>query len=131
MDQPVTYAFNGHRGLVIVYATLSCPNGQIEVRLAADTGAIRTTINKVPLISIGYAPDNLPQTMRLLTANGSVMAPLLTLNKIESLAHERQSFPVVAHTMTFAARVDGVLGLDFFRRHTLTLDFSNGEIRLA
>lgn len=27
-------------------------------------------------------------------------------------------------------RFDGVLGLDFFRGHILTLDFSDGEIRL-
>lgn len=46
MPQPVTYAFNGRRGLVIVYANLFDPAGEIQVRLAADTGADTTTIQQ-------------------------------------------------------------------------------------
>lgn len=131
MPQPLTYAFNGHNGLVIVYANLFGPAGEIQVRLAVDTGADTTAINSIRLTSIGYELASLPKTTRLLTANGSVMASRLRIDKIKCLGHERASFSVIAHDVSSNSQIDGVLGLDFLREHTLNIDFRNGEIRLA
>jgi hypothetical protein len=47
------------------------------------------------------------------------------------LGQERQNFTVIAYTLPPTATIDGLLGLDFFRNHVLTIDFQNGEITLT
>jgi hypothetical protein len=54
----------------------------------------------------------------------------ITLSKIVALGHTRTEFPMLAHTLPPSAGVDGVLGLDFLRGQTLTIDFGNGQINL-
>ncbi len=38
---------------------------------------------------------------------------------------------VLCHTLPPSATVDGLLGLDFFRGHQLTVDFQTGQITLT
>ena len=44
---------------------------------------------------------------------------------------ERTEFPVLGHTLPPSAGVDGLLGLDFFRGQSLTLNFRTGQATLA
>ena len=48
-----------------------------------------------------------------------------------TLGQNRTGFPVIAHTLPDTTMVDGLLGLDFFQGHILTLDFQVGSITLA
>lgn len=130
MLAPVTYAFNGHQGLVIVYARLTGPRGTEQARLAVDTGSAFTVIRKSRLSAVGYLTTSYPQNNPLQTANGIVMAALIEVGKFECFAHERFDFPIAVHDVSPNPRLDGVLGLDFLRGHFLEIDFPNGEIRL-
>ena len=123
--------FNPQRGLIIVPVALYSPTGDAQARLAVDTGANATVIGKDILTSIGYDPDAQPQTVRMTTGSGVASAARITVNKMEALGQKRTAFSVVAHTLLPSASVDGVIGLDFFRNHVLTLDFLKGEITLA
>jgi hypothetical protein len=38
------------------------------------------------------------------------------------------NFPVLGHTLPPSAGVDGLLGLDFLRGQSLTLDFRSGHL---
>jgi predicted aspartyl protease len=60
MLAPVTYVFNGHQGLVIVYATLVGPKRETRARLAVDTGAVYTVIRPSALRNIGYLTSSYP-----------------------------------------------------------------------
>src|SRR5262249_16622491 len=115
--------FNAQQGLIIIRTRLFGPSGDAMARLALDTGASSTLISKDLLILIGYDPDALPQTVHFTTGSGIESASRLPIDKIEVLGQERLSFSVIAHTLPPSAAIDGVLGLDFFRNHVLTLDF--------
>jgi hypothetical protein len=57
--------------------------------------------------------------------------PCLPVNRINALGHDRINLSVLAHTLPPSAWVDGLLGLDFFRGLTLTLDFRSRQITLT
>jgi predicted aspartyl protease len=123
--------FNPQDHLIGVAVRLFGPSRDFYARLALDTGASSTLVSKDILVLIGYDSDALPKTVKFTTGSGVEAAPRLAVDKIEALDQERLNFSVVAHNLPPTASVDGVLGLDFFRNHILTLDFQNGEITLA
>lgn len=123
--------FNPHRGLVVVEARLCGPRGERIVRLAVDTGATSTMLNRIALIVVGCDPAASGDQVQVTTGSSVVSVPRVAVPKFEALGHERSSFPVVAHTLPPSASVDGVLGLDFMRGLCLTVDFRAGAVSLA
>lgn len=63
--------------------------------------------------------------------SGVENCPQVTLNRMSALGRHRLAFTVVAHSLPSAARIDGLLGLDFLRDGVLTLDFIHGQITLS
>lgn len=58
-------------------------------------------------------------------------AARVELTKLAALEQERNNFLVLCHTLPPGTGVDGLLGLDFFRDQTLTIDFRKGELALS
>jgi predicted aspartyl protease len=129
----VTAPFNAQSGLILVDVQLWGPTGAwvALARLALDTGATSTMINTAVLVSIGYDPALSPDRVRMTTASGIEYVPRLPIARIAVLGQERQNFPIITHTLPPTASIDGLLGLDFFRGHRLTLDFRRGRIALT
>jgi len=100
------------------------------LRFALDTGATRTLVNAGMLVAIGYDPALVPDRFQITTGSGVEFVPRITLSKITALSQERTTFPVLCHTLPPSADIDGLLGLDFFRGQTLTIDFRSGRITL-
>ncbi|HZO90080.1 MAG TPA: retropepsin-like aspartic protease [Chthonomonadaceae bacterium] len=125
------FPFNPHRGPIVIQAELWGPGGNGVLQLAVDTGATSTIINTARLMQLGYDPALAPQRVQVTTVSGVVYVPRLALDKIAALGQERISFPVLCHTLPPSAAIDGLLGLDFFRGQTLTIDFRSGQITLA
>jgi len=123
--------FNAHRGLVHVYAEVAGHAGVGIVRLALDTGAIKTVINHRALVGLGYEPAASGETTEVTTASGVERVPLLPIRKIRALGREQRDFPVLCHTLPPRTGVDGLLGLDFLRGYILTVDFPKGRITLS
>jgi predicted aspartyl protease len=126
----VSYVFNPYQGLIVVQAELWGPSGSGFVSLALDTGATSTMVDQTRLLQLGYNPALSPGRFQITTASGVEFVPRITLSKIAALGQERTSFHVVCHTLPPTANVDGLLGLDFFRGQTLTVDFRTGQIIL-
>lgn len=127
----MSLAFDSRQGLIVVQAELWGPAGSAVLQLALDTGATGTLVNVGMLVAIGYDPALAPDRFQVTTGSGVEFVPRITLDKIVTLGQERQGFPVLGHTLPPSAGVDGLLGLDFFRGQTLTIDFRAGEIKLA
>jgi predicted aspartyl protease len=127
----VSFTFNPHRGLIVVRVALWGPSGSGILPLALDTGATSTMVNQSRLMQLGYNPAAVPDRFQVTTGSGVEFAPRIPLNKIAALGQERDDFPVLCHTLPPSAGVDGLLGLDFFRRQRLTIDFRRGRIRLG
>jgi predicted aspartyl protease len=123
--------FDAQRGLVIVGATVDGPSGTAVLRLALDTGATRTVMNAGMLVALGYDPALVPERIQITTGSGVEFVPRVPVQKLVALGQERTNFPVLCHTLPPSAGIDGLLGLDFLRGQTLSLDFRTGTITLT
>jgi hypothetical protein len=83
------------------------------------------------LVAVGYDPAVVPHRVEVTTGSGVEFVPRVTLRKIVALGQERTPFPVLCHRLLPSVGVDGLLGLDFFRRQSLTIDFRSGRVTLA
>lgn len=127
----MSFRFEPQQGLIILRAELWGPSGSAVLRLALDTGATGTVVNVGMLVAVGYDPALAPGRIQVTTGSGVEFAPLVRLDKLTALGQERTGFPVLCHTLPPSAGVDGLLGLDFLRGQTLTIDFRNGAVTLA
>lgn len=125
-------AFNPAGGLVIFRATLYGPNGSGTARFGLDTGATVTSISPRALRAVGINPvrDNIG-TVPVITANGVISVPLVTLDKMEALGQTQTNVMVQAYTPPPGLPIDGLLGLDFLRVYRLVVDFRTGQISLT
>ena len=126
MSQP----FDDRLGLVVVPGELSGPTGSTVIRLAVDTGATQTMINVGPLALVGYDPSLVPDRVQVTTGSGVEYAPRVSIGRIRALGQVRENFSVLAHTLPASARIDGLLGLDYMRGLTLTIDFRGRMMEL-
>ena len=127
----MSFSFDPHQGLIIVPAELWGPNGSAVLRLALDTGATGTLVNTGMLVALGYDPALLPDRVQITTGSGVEFVPRVLLDRIMVLGEESAEFPVLGHTLPPSAGIDGLLGLDFFRGRSLTIDFRAGQVALA
>lgn len=123
--------FDANEGLVVVPARISGPSGDVIIRLALDTGATTTLINTDVMVLVGYDPATAAERIQVTTGSSIEFCAQMIIDRIESIEHVREGFSVLCHTLPPSARVDGLLGLDFFRHCRLEIDFQTGEVTLA
>jgi hypothetical protein len=123
--------FNASAGLILVKAKISGPTRTAIATLVLDTGATVTSLNGTVLRFVGYDPD--AATDFVSTTTGSIVkrVPRLMVNRLSALGQHAIGLRVVAHDLPTVAAVDGLLGLDFYRKFLLTIDFRAGQIALA
>lgn len=126
----MSVSFDPQQGLIVVPAELWGPTGSVVLRLALDTGATSTIVNVALLVAVGYDPALMPDRIQITTGSGVEFAPRVTVNK-PALGQEQTAFPVLGHTLPPSAGVDGLLGLDFIRGQSLTIDFRTGRVTLV
>jgi len=115
---------------IVVRARLWGPDADVVARLALDTGATFSLVNREVLTFLGYDPEAASVAVDIATASGVVSVSQIAVEKIESLGKELWNFPVLCHTLPPSATVDGLLGLDFLRGQRLVVDFRAGAIAL-
>jgi predicted aspartyl protease len=127
----VKFLFDPRQGLILVQAEVSGPAGSALLRLALDTGATRTVVNNGVLVAIGYDLAIAHNRVEVTTGSGIEYAALLEVTKIFALGQERLNFPILAHTLPPSTGVDGLLGLDFLRRCSISIDFTSGLLEVG
>jgi len=126
----MSFNFDPNTGLIIVPTKIVGPNKNVLINLALDTGATKTVINWDTLVLMGYDPAVISNRIQMTTGSGIEYVPLIEINQIEALGTIKTELAIMCHTFPPSATVDGVLGLDFFRGHKLTIDFYNGIIEI-
>jgi len=107
--------------LIIIDVTI---NGY-DVKLALDTAATHTVIDYTALVLAGGHLNKVGKT-KLETASGTIEAEKFVLQNVTALGIEETDFEVTSYDFLLYGlliRIDGVLGLDFFRDKVLTIDF--------
>jgi hypothetical protein len=123
--------FDPREGLIVVPARLFGPAGDAVVRPALDTGATDTLVNIEVLVLLGYDPATVPERLQVTTGSSIEFCAPLAVERPEALGRTLTSCPVLCHTLPPSARIDGLLGLDFFRGCYLGIDLRNGEITVT
>jgi predicted aspartyl protease len=94
--------------------------------LALDTGASRCQISNRIAASIGLDMSSPIREIEIVTGSGVVQAPVLYLPSLVVLGKEVSQLEVVVHDLPPRARLDGLLGLNFFRDYNLFLNYGKG-----
>ena len=115
--------FDSSQGLIILPVRLWAPGGDIVLRLALDTGAIRSLISLDILVRVGYDLQSAAAVVPIITASGVEHIAQIEIEKLEVLGQERRRFLILCHNLPSSANLDGLLGLDFFRGQRLVIDF--------
>jgi len=126
----VSHKFDPNRQLVVVKTKLIGPAGDTLVQLAVDTGASSTLIGWHALAIVGYAPSDAFEQVEMITGSGVEKVPRIKAKRIEALGKRRLGLGIVGHTLPPSATIDGLLGLDFFRKSRLTIDFRKNLVKI-
>jgi Aspartyl protease len=122
--------FELHQGyLVIVKGTLSAG---IEGNFLLDTGAYPSVLDREIAVNLGLAEKPARVNLSQKTVRAQVVVlPLLMLGPLRVTG-----LPVLTEDMTFLSkavgqRVDGIVGLDVFRKFSFRVDYAKKEIEFG
>jgi hypothetical protein len=125
------FAFTPKHGPVVVDAQITGPARSARLRLILDTAATTSVVDLSILTKLGFDPGQPVRYAQLVTGSAVGTAPVFVVTRFSALGQHRFGFRIVGHTVPPAALADGLLGLDFLRDQTLTIDFRTGQITLA
>jgi len=106
------------------------PQASREVDMIFDTGARYTSFSWDTLKDIGYDPAGCPDRIPMITANGSIEAPLLKVEQINWENIVLKNVPVICHNIPELVSVDGLLGLSFLQHFEIFLNFKQGILEI-
>jgi len=123
-----TYQLSKMGKLLHTTGAVKCKTGIASIDLLVDTGSTFTILPWEHLIAIGYEPATQVDTVRILAANGYVIAPRYKSEWFSCLGLSFKSFPIVVHTLPSRLSSFGLLGMDFLHRAKAQIDVFHGQI---
>src|SRR5262245_15248675 len=128
----MTFPFDPAAGVVVVAGKLLGPIDTVELRLLIDTGADMTVINPGSLTAAGYDPTKTLSQFGVTTAGAmGTSTGLFRVDRLTALGLGRDNLPLLCYALPATVDIDGLLGLDFFEGHVLTIDFVNHTVALT
>jgi predicted aspartyl protease len=127
----VSYPFQARQGPILVEAEVTGPSRTLTLPLLLDTGATTSLIKESVLLALGYDLASVTDRVSMTTGSVVTTVPRVVLTRLSSLGQHRFGFPVLAHPLPAVVSVSGLLGLDFLRDRTLTIDFRTGRIDIV
>ena len=125
------YQLKPHGRLLWTKAAFGCQNSDliITARLLIDTGATFTALSDRLVNAIVETPVILRQEP-IMTASDRLMASVIAVPWINCLGQQINDFPIIALPIPSNAFVDGLIGIDFLRRHKAIIDIEKSEISI-
>jgi len=124
------FPFNSTDGLIYIQAEVSGTSDAYTIRMVLDTGASRTILREGVLEHLGYTPKTAIRKINITTGSRVEPGVKLSVKKISALGRVRKNISVVTYSLATELKLDGILGLDFFRGRKLIIDFREGLISL-
>ncbi len=125
MKKRTQFEWLGNQELMIVQVKI---NGEVEMRMALDTGATQTTIDLNMLLMEGISLRESVGQQAVETANGVVMADIFLLSELHFAGLTLHNFPVqvidfIAHSVF--SNYGGYLGLDVLAQKDFCIHFED------
>lgn len=98
------------------------------LRLLVDTGASYTLIPIEAAERLGVDLAHPIEKVRIVAANGVLIAPRVAIPAFDCLGRHHRGFPVLAFTLPAETYVDGLLGMDFLGRQRFVFDLGRGTV---
>jgi len=118
--------------LLLTRAAVHGPDGTKVVKLLVDTGSSYTILPVEVLQSTGCDPALRREgEVRLITGNGVVIAPRVSVEWFHALGQRIEGLQVAAHTIPFSEFFDGLLGMDVLMRLQAQVDVRKGAVYVA
>lgn len=95
--------------IVLRRVRINGPTGLREIDMILDAGAAYTVIAWDVAKDIGYDPAVSEQRMPIVTANGVIEAPLITVKSIELAELRAEAVDVICHDIPEIAGIEGLL----------------------
>ena len=110
--------------IVIRRVKINGPNGFREIDMVLDTGAVYTVIAWDVAKDIGYDPAISERRMPIVTANGVIEAPLITIASIQMADLRADAIDVICHDIPEITGIEGLLGISFLKNFRTLIDFT-------
>jgi clan AA aspartic protease (TIGR02281 family) len=101
-----------------------------EVDMILDTGAAYTAISWDLAKDVGYDPAGSPERVPIVTANGVLEVPKLTVSRIALRELSARAVEVICHDIPELAEIEGLLGLSFLKHFRVVMDFKKGLLEI-
>lgn len=95
-----------------------------------DTGAIYTVIAWDVAKDIGYDPAISERRMSIVTVNGVIEAPLISVERIQLADLMAEAVDIICHDIPEIAGIEGLLGLSFLQRFSTLIDYTKGVLEI-
>jgi clan AA aspartic protease (TIGR02281 family) len=106
------------------------PSGVREIDVILDTGAVYTVIAWDVAKDIGYDPAVSKRRTPIVTANGVIEVPLITVERIQVAELRAKAADVVCLDIPEIAGIEGLLGLSFLRHFRTLIDYTTRVLEI-
>ena len=106
------------------------PHGWRELDVILDTGAVYTVMAWDVLRDVGYDPARSQRTVSIVTANGVIQAPLVSVKAIELGDLRVPNLELVCHDIPELAGIEGLLGLNFLQHFRVVIDYPDALLEI-
>lgn len=124
------YQFDPAERLILIKAEATGPKRTMPLRLILDTGATTSVFRESILAAMGYDLANVTDRVEMTTGSHVTTVSRVVLTRFSALGKHRFGMQVVSHSLPLNISASGLLGLDFLRDFSLSIDFRNGQITL-
>jgi clan AA aspartic protease (TIGR02281 family) len=112
--------------IILRRVRLEGPAASREVDMVLDTGAVYTAISWEVAKDLGYDPAGSPERVPIITANGVIEVPKLTVRRVAFRELAVEQVEVICHDIPELAEIEGLIGLSFLRHFRVVVDFKGG-----
>lgn len=117
--------------IVMRRVKINGPSGLREIDMVLDTGAVYTIIAWDVAKDIGYDPAISEHRMPIVTANGIIEAPLITVQRIQIADLGAEGVNVICHDIPEITGIEGLLGLSFLKKFRTVIDYTTGILEIT
>jgi len=123
----VSIPFEKQGQVVVIEAML---NGKTPAKLVVDTGATYTMISAATAKELDIDRSGNERRLSIQTANGTIQAPLTSLESINVGGMEMKNLTAVIHDVVPNSQLAGLLGLNFLSNFRMDIDTQKGVLHL-
>ena len=117
--------------IVIRRVRINGRTGFREIDMVLDTGAVYTVIAWDVAKDIGYDPAISERRMQIITADGIIEAPLITVQSVHVTSLGKESVEVICHDIPEITGIEGLLGLSFLKHFRTLIDYTTGILEIT